>query len=119
MLLEVVAQATQCPAFFEAEPFYLVVSFFGWYTEKVDFVKRSDEGGAVASNAAMKVDWSEVPVGQKAENLTDVFFRGRECGRVHGDGNNDDAVFARLADLETIEQRKELDRDDVVDVLGL
>jgi hypothetical protein len=67
----------------------------------------------------MKVDRPETLVGQEAENLADVFFRGRDCGRIHGNGNHENPVFACLADLKPVKQGEELQRHDVFDVLGL
>src|ERR1700757_5369815 len=56
---KVAAQAREGPAFFEAKAFHLITGSFGRHAEKVDFVKRGDEGSAVAPYAAMKVDGPE------------------------------------------------------------
>ena len=119
MLRKVVAQPREGPALFEAEAFHLITGSFGRHAEKVDFIQSGDEGSAVANYRAAKVDRPQTLVGQKAENLTDVFFRGRDCGGVHGERNHDNSVLVCLVDLKTIKQRKELHRHDVFDVLGL
>ena len=119
VLLKVVVQPGEGPVFFEAEALHLITGSFGRHAEKINFIKRGDEGGTVAPYGAMKVDGPETFVGQKAENLTDVFFRGREDGRVHRDGNDEYAVLPGPVDLKTIEQGKELHRHDVFDLLGL
>src|SRR5579864_7567005 len=119
VLLKVVAQPGEGPAFFEAEALHLVTGSFGRHAEKVDFVKRRDKGGTIAPHRAMKVNGPKTHVGQEAENLTDVFFRRREGGRVHRDWNDEYAVLPSPVDLKTIEQGKELHRHDISDVLGL
>ena len=119
MLLKVVAQPGEGPAFFEAEALHLITGSFGRHAEKINFIKRGDEGGTVAPYGAMKVDGPKALVGQKAENLTDVFFRRRESRRAHRDGNDEYAMLPCPVDLKTIEQGKELHRHDIFDVLGL
>src|SRR5215471_3746402 len=119
VLLKVFAQAGEGPALFESESFHLITGSFGRQAKKVDFVKSGDERRAVASEGAMKVDGPQALVGQKAENLTDVFFRGRNLGPVQVDGDHIDTVFAGLMGFQTVEQRKESHFDDVLDLLGL
>lgn len=56
MFLEVISQAAEGPALFKAEIPHLVISLFRRQTQEVDLIKCGDQGGAIPSDGAMKVD---------------------------------------------------------------
>src|SRR5262245_48605298 len=118
MFLQVSFQAAKRPIVLKSKTLHRMPSFLARQTQKIHFVKGSDETGAISTNAAMKVERTKPLIREQAENSVDVFFRRCDRRSIDGGGNDSYAVLRRFSFFQPIQEGEEFKIDHVPDVFG-
>ena len=107
MLSQVVLQAAQRPTIFEAKMIHFLLRLFWRQMLEIYLVERGDQAGPVAPDIAMEINRTKLFVGQYAQDLPNVLFRGRRRRGIDSGWYDFHPILIRSVFFHAIEQGKE------------